>query len=121
MRGRGTMAVAPDGRTVATGRIENGEAYIDVLELPSGRRKASWRAGWHARVPVALQPRWEVTVRVGLTETARGFNPNTGFGQIWDSGTGRPTSPLMAGTSDAIYTPAGDRLVTQSWNQQLRP
>ena len=36
MRGRGWMAVAPDGRTVATGRLENGEAYIDVLRPALG-------------------------------------------------------------------------------------
>ena len=36
MRGWGWMAVAPDGRTVATGRLENGEAYIDVLRPALG-------------------------------------------------------------------------------------
>ena len=36
MRGWGWMAVAPDGRTVATGRLENGEAYIDVLRAALG-------------------------------------------------------------------------------------
>ena len=57
--------VAPDGSKVATGRIENGEAYIDVHDLPSGRRTASWQATQAGLSPVTLQPRCEVTVRVG--------------------------------------------------------
>ena len=49
MRGWGWIAVAPDGRTAATRRLENGEVYIDIYDLPSGRRKASWRAGRQGR------------------------------------------------------------------------
>ena len=56
MRGGDGCAVAPDGGTVATDRLENGEAYIDVLELPSGRRKASWRAGGKDRWLTSLAP-----------------------------------------------------------------
>ena len=37
-----------------------------------------------------------------------------GYGQIWDAVTGRPTSPLMAGTMAPTYTPAGDRLLTEN-------
>ena len=45
-----------------------------------------------------------------------------GFGQIWDAATGRPTSPLMAGTHGAaIYTPAGDRLLTENDFHAFRP
>ena len=47
-----------------------------------------------------------------------GNNAN-GFGQIWDPATGRPTSPLMAGHArPAIYTPAGDRLVSAQTDLQ---
>ena len=55
MRGQGWMAVAPDGGKVATGRLENGEAYVDVYELPSGRRQASWRTGRQA-------PQWTASL-----------------------------------------------------------
>ena len=53
MRGWGWFGVAPDGGTAATRRIENGELYIDIYDLPSGRRKACWPAGRQG-------PNWEL-------------------------------------------------------------
>jgi hypothetical protein len=43
--GSGDFAVAPGGKLAATGRTEKGEIYIDLLELPSGRRTASLPVG----------------------------------------------------------------------------
>src|SRR5262249_42195236 len=37
LRGTGFAAATPDGRIVATGRIESGKVCIDVRDLPSGR------------------------------------------------------------------------------------
>ena len=109
MRGRGWMAVAPDGRTVATGRLENGEAYIDVYDLPSGRRTgilANRPASTAAGCVFSPDGR---SLFGSLLEVVGNGSKNTGFGQFWDPATGRPTSPLMAGavTEGPIYTPCG--------------
>ncbi len=117
MRSREATAVAPDGRMVAARRLENGEAYIDVLEVPSGRRTASWRIGRHDFAPSLFSPDGEslfvvFTQRDDLTGHRQ-------FGQIFDADTGRQIGPLMAETRVAIYTPAADRLVTWTGNSQL--
>jgi WD40 repeat protein/tRNA A-37 threonylcarbamoyl transferase component Bud32/tetratricopeptide (TPR) repeat protein len=118
MRGWAWIAVAPDGRTVATRRLENGEVYIDLYDLPSGRRTACWPAGRQG-------PNWELlfnpdgkSLYVDLSGVESVAFDRDGYGQIWDAVTGRPTSPLMAGTISPTYTPAGDRLVTE--NDYLR-
>ena len=105
------MAVAPDGRTVATGRIENGEAYIDVLDLPSGRRTASWRAGMPNVCTTCSSAPMGSRCSGRSPKARHGFNQNSYFGQIWDPGTGRPTSPLMARhVRWPFITPSADRL-----------
>ena len=108
------MAVAPDGGKVATGRLENGEAYVDVYDLPSGRRQASWRTGMQAPVTLVFRPDGRSLFGSFLEVVGNG-SKDTGFGQFWDPATGRPTSPLLAGavSEGAIYTPAGDRLLSQ--------
>ena len=101
-------------RKVATGRLENGEAYVDVYELPSGRRHASWRAGLQAPWTWSFSPDGRSLFGSFLEVVGNGSKA-TGFGQFWDPATGRPTSPLMAGavSNGAIYTPAGDRLLSE--------
>ena len=42
------------------------------------------------------------------------FDPKGGFSQIWDAGTGQPTSLLMAAAYTAVYAPSGDRLLTRT-------
>jgi serine/threonine protein kinase/WD40 repeat protein/tetratricopeptide (TPR) repeat protein len=110
LRGRSSVAIAPDGRTVATGRFENGEEYVDVHELPSGRLAASWRASRQRLYQLLFSP--DARSLYGSVLEGDLFKGSTRFGQIWDSATGRPTSPLLAETSGATYTPAADRLVT---------
>src|SRR5262249_14623099 len=56
IRGRGKMAVAPDGKTVASFHIENGKAYIDAYELPTGRRTGSWPAGGQGVYDLLFSP-----------------------------------------------------------------
>ena len=114
MRGQGWMAVAPDGGKFATGRLENGEAYVDVYDLPSGRRQASWRTGLQAPGTLVFRPDGR-SLFGSISEVVGDGSKSTGFGQFWDPATGRPTSPLMAGAvpDGAIYTPAGDRLLSE--------
>ena len=115
MRGRGSVAVAPDHKWVATGRVENGEASIDLLELPSGRRTASWRAGGQDIFSLHISPDGK-----SLYGSQRiGGLVNTTFGQIWNAGDGRPTSALMNNTTAALYAPSADRLLTLSDNLWL--
>ncbi len=113
MRGWGCIAVAPDGRTAATGRLEKGEVHIDVLDLPSGRQIASWRASRQGLSSLLFSP--DGKSLYGSLSEIEGVGLNQqGFSQIWDPATGRPTTPLMAGTTGApIYTPAGDRLLAE--------
>src|SRR2546426_1072948 len=97
MRGRGSIAVAPGGKLVAVGRTENGEAYIDLLDLPSGRRTASLRAGATALHQLLFSPDGK-----SLYVSARECDMSRGtrfFGRIWSLGTQRAASPLMAQTS----------------------
>ena len=96
MRGWASIAVAPDGRTAATGRLEKGEVHIDVLDLPSGRQIASWRASRQGLAGLVFSPDGKSLYGSLLEIEGVGFNPH-GFGQIWDAATGRPTTPLMAG------------------------
>ena len=97
MRGQGWMAVAPDGGKVATGRLENGEAYVDVLR-PALGTAAGILANRPASTPVTcvFSPDGR-SLFVSLLEVVGNGSKNTGFGQFWDPATGRPTSPLIAG------------------------
>jgi serine/threonine protein kinase/WD40 repeat protein/tetratricopeptide (TPR) repeat protein len=116
IQGWSRTATAPDGSKAATGRIENGKGYIDVHELPAGRRVASLRASKLGLGQLFFSPDAKSLYASVLEGDI--YKGNMQFGQIWDLGTGRPTSPLLPGTSDAICTPAGDRLVTltgDSW------
>ncbi len=111
MLGVAWMALAPDGRTAASGRLENGDVYIDVYDLPSGRRTASWRAGGQGLSSLLFSPDGK-SLFGSLSEIEGVAFRQNGYGQIWDVVTGRPRSPLMAGTGGPIYTLAGDRVLT---------
>ena len=115
IRSKGWVAAAPDGRTVAARRVENGKSYIDVLDLPSGRRTASWRAADIDLYHLLFSPD---TKSIFLSEPKGGvLNNNSFFGQVWDRGTARPTTPPMTRTTIAIYPPSADYLVTLTQNQ----
>jgi serine/threonine protein kinase/WD40 repeat protein/tetratricopeptide (TPR) repeat protein len=111
------MAVAPDGKTVASFHVENGEAYIDIHELPSGRRTTSWPAGKPDVYDLLFSP--DQKSLFGLVHEGDIFDKNRYFAQSWDTATGRPNSPLMARTEGVIYARAADRLLTHGDNLLL--
>jgi serine/threonine protein kinase/WD40 repeat protein/Flp pilus assembly protein TadD len=110
IRGRGRMAVAPDGKMVATFHVDNGAAYIDVYELRSGRLTGSWPAGGRDLYDLLFGPDGKSVF--GVVDEGDAFNKDSLFGQIWAMGTGRPTGPIMARTDGAFYLPSADRLLT---------
>jgi WD40 repeat protein/Flp pilus assembly protein TadD len=110
MRGWGRIGVAPGGKAAAVGRTENGEAYIDLLDLPSGRRTASWPAGAPALHQLVFSPDGKslyVSAREGDV-----FKGTSYFGRIWALRTQKAASSLMAHTGSGAYAPSADRLVT---------
>jgi WD40 repeat protein/tetratricopeptide (TPR) repeat protein len=110
IRGWNCIAVAPGGKLAATGRTEKGETYIDLIDLPSGRRTASWPAGAPTLNQLVFSPDGKslyVTAQVGDAIKGSSFSA-----RIWAVGTQKATSPLLAHTGLGVYTPAGDRLVT---------
>jgi WD40 repeat protein len=112
--GWGWTAVAPGGKSAAAGRTENGEAYIDLVDLPSGRRTASWPAGAPALGQLLFSPDGK-----SLYVSAREGDDSIGYsllGRIWALGTQRAASPLMMHTASGAYTPSADRLVTATEN-----
>jgi WD40 repeat protein/tetratricopeptide (TPR) repeat protein len=115
VRGRGYIAVAPGGKLAATGGTESGEASIDLIDLPSGRRTASWRAGAPALFQVVFSPDGK-SLYVAAREGYKLRGINSFSGRIWSLGTGRTTSSLLADTAVGAYTPAADRLVTETEN-----
>src|SRR5262249_30708631 len=83
----GKMDVAPDGKAVATFHLENGEAYIDLHELPSGRRTSSWPAGKSNVSDLAFAP--DGKSLFGVVVEGDAFDKNSLFGQVWATATGR--------------------------------
>ena len=87
----GLGAVAPGGGTAAARRIENGEARIDLHELPSGRRLASWRTGendlGYYLVDLAFSVPMEGRCSVAFAEGESSIRMTVDVSQIWDPGT----------------------------------
>jgi WD40 repeat protein/tetratricopeptide (TPR) repeat protein len=117
IRGQGAIAVAPGGKRAAAGRIENGEAYIDLLDLPSRQRTASWRAGATALPQLLFSPDGK-SLYVSATE-GDAYKGSSSFGRIWSLDTQRAASSVMANTVNAAYTPSADRLLTQTESLSL--
>ena len=115
MESIGGLDLAGDGKTVATGRIQNGVAYIDVRDLSSGRRISSWPTSGTGVERLLFSPDGDSLF--GSVVTGDVFKGSSFFGQIWATGTGRPASPVMAGTGTAIYAPGADRLLTRTGSQ----
>jgi eukaryotic-like serine/threonine-protein kinase len=115
IQSRGWAAFAPDGRTVAIRRVENAKAYIDVLDLPSLERSASWQA---AEIDL-YQLLFSSDARSLFVSEPRGgmLADKSYVGQVWDAGTGRPITPPMAMTTIANFPPSADLLVTLTQNQ----
>jgi WD40 repeat protein/tetratricopeptide (TPR) repeat protein len=114
LRGWGSIAVATSGKLAAAGRTEKGEAYIDLVDVPSGKRTASWPADALALNQLVFSPDENslyVSARVGDM-----FKQDSYFGRIWALGTRKAASPLLAQTGMGAYTPAADRLVTATEN-----
>jgi hypothetical protein len=106
-QGYAYIGVAPGGKLAAAGRIENGEAYIDLVDLPSRQSKASWRAGAPGLNQLLFSPDGK-----SLYVSARDRDMSNYFGRIWALGTQSAASPLMAHTSFGAYSPSADRLLT---------
>jgi WD40 repeat protein/tetratricopeptide (TPR) repeat protein len=120
--GWGRIAVAPGGKLAAVGRTQNGETYIDLIDLPSGRRTATWPAGAPALHQLLFSPDGK-SLYVSAIEGDAG-KASSFIARAWaldrQGRAGlreRPeTSPLMASTGIGVYTPSGDRLVTGTEN-----
>jgi WD40 repeat protein/tetratricopeptide (TPR) repeat protein len=113
MRGWGSIAVAPGGKWAAAGRTEKGDAYIDLLDLPSGRRTASWPAGARAS-QLVFSPDGKSLYASTLEGDL--FKGKSYWGRIWVLGTQRAASLPMADTGNGAYAPSADRLVTATEN-----
>jgi serine/threonine protein kinase/WD40 repeat protein/tetratricopeptide (TPR) repeat protein len=111
---RGWAAAAPDGSSVAIRRVENGEAHMDILELPFLRRTASWRATMNRTYYVAFSP----DGRSLFVSAPKGgvLKQNSYVGQVWDARTGKPVTPPMPSTPFASFSPSGESLVTLTQN-----
>jgi serine/threonine protein kinase/WD40 repeat protein/tetratricopeptide (TPR) repeat protein len=124
IRGWGTIAVAPGGKLAAVGRkTENGEAYIDLVDLPSDRWTASLRADASALGQLLFSPDGK-SLYLSASEGDRSKEYSY-FGRIWAPLGGdlqttpnqvRAASPLMAHTTVGAYIPSADRLVTATEN-----
>ncbi len=112
VQGRGSVTITADGSLAATGRIENGEEFVDLRELPSGRRVASWPTNGQRIYQLLFSP--NAKSLFGVVFEGDLFKGNLRFGQIRERATGKPTSPLMPLATAGAYSPAGDRLVTVS-------
>jgi serine/threonine protein kinase/WD40 repeat protein/tetratricopeptide (TPR) repeat protein len=112
IRGRWPMAVASGGEAVATVHIESGEACIDVYEMRSGQQTSSWPAGNPDVYDLIFSP--DQKSLFGVVTEGDVFNKNSYFGRIWDTGTGKPSSELMARTTAGNYARSADRLLTQT-------
>jgi serine/threonine protein kinase len=113
----GLGVVAPGGSAGAFLRAENGEEQVELRELPSGRRLVSWRTGAKFVGIDAFALHFSPDGRSLYSTFRRGgvlYQRDSNVARIWDSGNGKPTSPLMPSTGYSIYAPAGDRLLTET-------
>jgi hypothetical protein len=119
LRGWGTIAVAPGGQLAAVGgRTKIGEAYIDLVDLPSGQPTASLRADAPVLKQLLFSPdRKSLYVCASEGDVYKG---SSFFGRIWALGTQKAASLLMAHTGFGVYAPSADRLVTATENLVVR-
>jgi WD40 repeat protein/tetratricopeptide (TPR) repeat protein len=118
----GLRAVSPGGETAAAFRRENGEVRIDLHQLPSGRRLVSRGTGGSFAQFNSFAVRFSPDEKSLFGNVNRGgilYQDDSQFSQIWDTEHGQPISPTMASTAYSIYTPAADRLLTQTNNLWL--
>ncbi len=109
----GIDAVNPSGTIGAGYRIADGELGIALYELTGGRQLRSWpsagsRADWMQFSP-------DGGALYGSMYRAGPRNQSDVFvAQAWDAARGKEIGPLMASTIVGLYTPASDRLLTNS-------
>ncbi len=92
-KGRRKFAVAPDGKSAATSRIENGQAQLDVIELPSGRLQFSLPTGKPEVDRFCYGPDQKSLLAVLID--GDGFNKNSFFAQSFSLSTRRPNGALL--------------------------
>jgi serine/threonine protein kinase/WD40 repeat protein/tetratricopeptide (TPR) repeat protein len=113
--GTGWATAAPDGTSVATRRVENGKAYIDVFDVPSGRRSASWQTAGSQLYSLLFGPDGR-SLFVAAPKGGVLNQQNSYVGRVWDAHTGQPVSPPMPSTRHAGFSPSADLLVTLTQN-----
>jgi hypothetical protein len=114
IRGRWPMVVAPDGKMLATVRVKDGQAYIDVHDLPAGRRTFSCPTGKSDVYELRYSP--DQKSLFGVVIEGDAFSSDSYFGQSWSTETGRRNGPLMPRTRGGIYAASADRLLTLTDN-----
>jgi WD40 repeat protein/tetratricopeptide (TPR) repeat protein len=120
IRGWQRLAVSSDGRTVASGRLEDGKLNLDVIDIRSGRQRATWKASTPLLVGLLFGPDGRSLYSTyALGEQDNAFDKGQNVAQIWDPGAGLPRSPLLASTGHAAYAPSADRIVTRTDNRWL--
>ena len=111
IRGWQRIAVAPDGRTIATGRVDDGRVNVDVLDASSRPRTATWPAsmpqGGEACL-FGLDGR-SIYCSYAVVGHENPFDNGQNVAEVRDVDGGKPASPLLAGGAHAVYTPAADR------------
>ena len=111
------MIVAPDEITFATAHLASGEAHIDVHELATGRRRASWLAAKRDILQMLFSPDGKSLFGVLLDGT--GLDRDDIVGQCWSTAIGTPLRRRLARTDAVFYVPSGDRLLTKTDNRAL--
>ncbi|MDG3002391.1 serine/threonine-protein kinase [Paludisphaera mucosa] len=120
----GLAAVSPDAETGAILRMEAGRVHVDLREVPSGRRLASWATDGKALLETNVSMQFSPDGESLFGSVAGGgmlYQEDNHLARIWESGRGRPVGPIMARTRYSIYTPAADRILTHtddSWLQR---
>jgi serine/threonine protein kinase/WD40 repeat protein len=118
----GVLALSPGGETAAAVRSENGEVRIDLYRLPADRRLVSWSTRGSALGSGAFSWRFSPDGGSLFGTILRGgilYQDDARASQIWDTDQGQPLSPIMVSTEHSIYSPAADRLLTQTNNMWL--
>ncbi len=101
--GYGGFDFAPDGTAVVTGNLEHGEQQIDMLDLRSGLRTASWSTGRKNLTDLQFSPDGK---SIGVTFKDDLFNGKAFDIQFWDPYRRKPTSQPIWG-NEVIYSPSG--------------
>jgi WD40 repeat protein/tetratricopeptide (TPR) repeat protein len=111
------LALSPDGSILAAERRVDGKADVKLIELPSGRRIASWRSTGTLILHLSFIPGGKSLVEVALEGSDD--NQNSYVSRIRDVRTGRQIGPAWRRTSAIRFLPARDRFVTKTGGEYV--